>query len=115
RHYIKQIPELKLGYIGLEYFGRAGLLGPEVQQEVERGERMEHGWHVETQIWLSRVVALFAPAVDRLDQLPERAGFIFRFDPAAAIANSENAAVLALPKTSGVLAAFISHVTAQEA
>jgi nondiscriminating glutamyl-tRNA synthetase len=115
RHYVKQIPELRLGFIGLEYFGRAGFLGPELQQEIERsGERLERGWHVATQIWLARVVALFAPAVDRLDQLPAKAEFIFRLDPAAALAKPENAAVLALPKTAAVLDAFTSGITAHQ-
>ena len=45
--------------------------------------------------WFSSLLAVFLPAVDYLAQLPAKAAFIFGFDPAAARANEENAAVLA--------------------
>jgi glutamyl-tRNA synthetase/nondiscriminating glutamyl-tRNA synthetase len=44
--------------------------------------------------------------VDKLDQLPERAGLIFRYDAAAAVNSADNVEVLAAPKTADVLAAF---------
>jgi nondiscriminating glutamyl-tRNA synthetase len=110
RHYIKQIPPLKLGFLGLEYFARAGYLGPELQSQVERSERLETGWHVAVQIWLARVVELFVPYIDRFDQLPARAAFIFHFDAQAAIANPENAAVLSGSKAAAVLSAYARRV-----
>ncbi len=48
--------------------------------------------------------------MDRLDQLPERAGLIFRYDAAAAIAAPDNAEVLAAPKSRDVLMAFTQQV-----
>src|SRR5208282_2881939 len=57
-----------------------------------------------------KVVALLGPSVDKLDQLPERAGLIFRYDAAAAVAAPDNAEVLGAPKTPEVLTAFAQQV-----
>ena len=48
--------------------------------------------------------------MDRLDQLPERASLIFRYDAAVAITAPDNAEVLAAPKTRQVIAAFAQQV-----
>ena len=61
-------------------------------------------------IWFSQLLALFLPAVDHLDQLPAKAAFIFGFDPAAARANEENAAVLAVDSAHTVLAELANRV-----
>jgi glutamyl-tRNA synthetase len=61
-------------------------------------------------IWFSQLLALFLPAVDHLDQLPAKAAFIFGFDPDAARANEENAAVLAADSAQTVLAELASRV-----
>jgi nondiscriminating glutamyl-tRNA synthetase len=118
RHYIKQIPPLKLGYVGLEFFGRAGDLGSELQGQLSNSERperkLETGWHVAVQIWLARVVELFVPYIDRFDQLSDRAAFIFHFDPQTAVANPENATVLAWAKTASVLSVYARRVNAVE-
>jgi glutamyl-tRNA synthetase/nondiscriminating glutamyl-tRNA synthetase len=63
-----------------------------------------------TRAWFSKVVALLEPSVDKLDQLPERAALIFRYDAAAAVNSADNAEVLASPKTSDVLAVFAQQV-----
>ncbi|MGH9616998.1 MAG: glutamate--tRNA ligase, partial [Acidobacteriaceae bacterium] len=60
-------------------------------------------------------LSLFVPAVDQLDQLPEKARFIFGFDPAAAIANEENAAVLTTASARKVLDAFSERIAASPA
>ena len=44
--------------------------------------------------------------MDKLEQLPQRAGLIFRYDAAATVNSPDNAEVLAAPKTAEVLAAF---------
>ena len=62
--------------------------------------------------WFDRLIALFLRAVDHLDQLPAKAAFIFGFDPDAARANEENAAVLAADSARTVLAEFASRVRA---
>jgi glutamyl-tRNA synthetase len=59
--------------------------------------------------WFGRLLALFLPAVDRLDQLPSKAAPIFLFDPAAARRNPENAAVLAADSARTVLGELAHH------
>ena len=54
--------------------------------------------------WFLRLLALFVPKVDRLDQLPEKAAMVFGFDVEAARAHEENAAVLAADSARTVLA-----------
>ena len=96
RHYIKQSPPERIERLAEPFFVRAGLL-PENPDE-------------RTRTWFAKVVALLAPSVDKLDQLPDRAALIFRYDAAAALSNPDNAEVLALPKTADVLAAFAQQV-----
>ena len=60
--------------------------------------------------WLEKLIALFLPSLDQLDQLPAKAAFVFRFDPAAARADAENAPVLATESAQKVLSAFAEHV-----
>jgi glutamyl/glutaminyl-tRNA synthetase len=62
--------------------------------------------------WFERLLAVFAPAVDRLDQLPSQAAFLFGFDPDAARASEENSAVLSTDSARTVLAEFASRVRA---
>ncbi|HEX4066566.1 MAG TPA: glutamate--tRNA ligase [Acidobacteriaceae bacterium] len=62
------------------------------------------------QAWFGKLLALFLPAVSQLDELPAKAAFVFHFDPAAARANEENAAILASEAAQKVLAAFAARV-----
>ena len=64
----------------------------------------------DTDAWLLQLLALFVPAVDQLDQLPEKTRFIFAVDPAAALASDENAAVFANPSARAVLEAFAARI-----
>src|SRR5208337_2000314 len=83
---------------GWEFFDRAGYL-PNVSAATGTL------W-----LWYLKIVALFLPSVDKLDQLPERAALIFHYDAAAALAAPDNAEVLAGPKTKEVLVAFAELV-----
>lgn len=65
--------------------------------------------------WFQQLLALFVPAVDQLDQLPQKANFLFQFDPAAAIANEENAAILTSEAAQKVLQEFSSRIAALQA
>ncbi len=96
RHYIKQGPPERIEKLARPVFVSAALI-PSDPCELESA-------------WFGKVVALLAPSVDKLDQLPERAGLIFRYDATAAIASPDNAEVLAAPKTDDVLAAFAQLV-----
>jgi nondiscriminating glutamyl-tRNA synthetase len=62
--------------------------------------------------WFMRLLALFVPAVDRLDQLPAQAAQLFGFDPAKARFNEENAAILAADSARTVLGELASRVSA---
>jgi nondiscriminating glutamyl-tRNA synthetase len=66
----------------------------------------------ERKAWLTRLLALFLPKVDYLAQLPVVSAFIFGFDPDAAHANPENAAILATDAARVVLSEFGSRVRA---
>jgi glutamyl-tRNA synthetase/nondiscriminating glutamyl-tRNA synthetase len=96
RHYIKQSPPERIDSLAQSYFVQAALI-PTDPCELVRA-------------WFGRVVALLVPSVDKLDQLPERAGLIFRYDATAALSAPDNAEVLAAPKTNDVLAAFAQQV-----
>jgi glutamyl-tRNA synthetase len=61
-------------------------------------------------LWFDRLLALFVPAVDHLDELPAKVAFLFGFDPDAASANEENAAVLSADSARTVLAEFAGRV-----
>jgi glutamyl-tRNA synthetase/nondiscriminating glutamyl-tRNA synthetase len=64
--------------------------------------------------WFSQIVGLLAPYVDRLDQLPEKASFIFNYDARAALSAPDNAVVLAWPNSSAVFTRFIVKILADE-
>jgi glutamyl-tRNA synthetase/nondiscriminating glutamyl-tRNA synthetase len=63
--------------------------------------------------WLEHVTASLVHSVNKLDELPERAGSVLHFDPAAAIAMPENAEVLSAPTTRTVLDAFAAKVSTE--
>jgi len=63
--------------------------------------------------WLLKLVEAFSPALNKLDELPERAALLFGFDPSAAMGSPENAEVMRSPKTAAVLAAFAARVLTQ--
>jgi len=97
RHYIKLADPGRIAKLARPYFTAKGWLPEEaVSEEVEN--------------WFRQLLALFVPAVDQLDQLPEKAKFLFDFDPAAAIANEENAAILASDAARNVLREFNSRI-----
>jgi glutamyl-tRNA synthetase len=62
--------------------------------------------------WLLRLLALFLPKVDYLAQLPVVSAFIFGFDPDAAHADPENAAILSADSARIVLTEFSGRVRA---
>jgi nondiscriminating glutamyl-tRNA synthetase len=96
RHYIKESPIGRISTLAVPFFVRAGLL-PAAIDDAAR-------------VWFERVISLLAPSVDRLDQLPSRAGSIFGFDAAAALAAPDNAEVLRLPNISAVFSSFTAKI-----
>jgi glutamyl-tRNA synthetase len=81
RHYLKQAAPERLVALAWSYF--ANRLPPL--------DLVEEGLHN----WFARLLALFVPYVDHLDQLPAKSAFVFGFDPEAARDSEENAPVLA--------------------
>ncbi len=99
RHYLKLAEPERLANLSRPYFAARGWL-PEVSssQEIEQ--------------WFQQLLALFVPSVDQLDQLPEKAKFLFEFDPAAAIAGEENSPILTNEAAQKVLHEFSARILA---
>jgi nondiscriminating glutamyl-tRNA synthetase len=112
RHYIKQCELQRLTFLGLEFFAKSGVLDRTRTPPPNSARSV----FVEKSLfdWFSRVTELFAPYVDRLDQLPERASPIFKYEAKAALAAPENAEVLAWPQTKAVLDRFAVKVLENE-
>lgn len=100
RESIKECPPARLTSMAWHYFG--GLLPDKsaVSNEVL--------------VWFVRVVHLFAPAVDHLDQLTKKALFLFGFDPEHARHNDENAEVLSHDSARTVLAELATRARAHQ-
>ena len=98
RHYLKLAAPERLAALAWGYFGER-LPAADVAPEAVKA-------------WFERLLALFVPAVDRLDQLPETAATIFGFDVEAARANEENAAVLGADSARTVLGELANRVRA---
>ena len=60
--------------------------------------------------WFCRLVAVFAPYVDHLDQLPAKTAFVFGFDPEASRISEENAPILAADSARIVLTELADRV-----
>lgn len=98
RHYLKQCEPMRLLALASLYFIAAGLLPVTAADPVA------------TAGWLEKLIALFLPSLDQLDQLPAKAAFVFRFDSSAARADAENAAILTTESALKVLSAFAERV-----
>jgi nondiscriminating glutamyl-tRNA synthetase len=112
RHYIKQAPPERINKLAFAYFSRR------ITQESAgdaAAQSTENTWSPPAAVsqWLDRVTQLLAPYVDRLEQLPERTSFIFRYDPIAALSDPGNAAVFAWPQTDAVIARFAVRILEQ--
>jgi glutamyl-tRNA synthetase/nondiscriminating glutamyl-tRNA synthetase len=96
RHYLKLADPERVAALAWPYFAN----------QLPAAESAPGDLH----IWFARLLDLFLPAVDHLDQLSSKAAFVFGFDPAAARANSENAAVLAADSARTVLGELSDRV-----
>jgi glutamyl-tRNA synthetase/nondiscriminating glutamyl-tRNA synthetase len=102
RHYLKAANPERILDLAWPYFEKAGLLPMRSKADAEIVQ------------WFSKLVALFLPSVDRLEQLPEKARFIFNFDASAAKQNAENAPILQTENAQKVLSAFAQRVRTYE-
>ncbi len=92
RHYIKQSQPQRLRSLARPFFQQKGLLPADLNASVEN--------------WFGGVVDLLVPYVDRLDQIPERAGVVFNYSAAAARSAPDNAEVFVSEKTPAVIQTF---------
>ena len=92
RHYIKQSQAARIHGLARPFFEQKGLLPADLDAAVAN--------------WLGGVVDLLVPYVDRLDQLPERAGIVFNYSAASARSAPDNAEVFASEKAPAVIHAF---------
>jgi nondiscriminating glutamyl-tRNA synthetase len=98
RHYMKESSPERVTALARPYYGP--LVGTEPSTEV--------------QTWLDKITQLLGPSVDRLDQLPEKSALIFHFDAKSALANPDNAEVLAGEHTDAVLTRFVVKILEDE-
>lgn len=101
RHYLKLRPLQEVAELAWPYFENGGYLGSRAKASRE----IIH--------WFKRLVAVFLPGVDRLEQLPAKASFVFALDAARTRADAENAAILASESGQSVLGAFVARVLEQ--
>jgi len=100
RHYLKLAAPERLAELAWPYFADR-LPARDTASEAVRS-------------WFDGLLALFVPAVDRLDQLPAKCAFLFGFDPDAARAEPENAAALAGDSARVVLTEFADRARVHE-
>ncbi len=100
RQYIKQNPPERIEELARGHFVEAGLLADEEKPDVEA--------------WFRRVVALFLPSVDKLEELPQRVRLIFSYDPKSAIEARDNSEVLSEPNAQAVMAKFARRIQSDQ-
>jgi glutamyl-tRNA synthetase/nondiscriminating glutamyl-tRNA synthetase len=96
RHYLKLAAPERLSALAWGYFAER------LPAREDAAEAMQD--------WFVRLLMLFVPAVDHLDQLPSKAAVVLDFDPEAARANAENAAILAADSARTVLSELAGRV-----
>jgi glutamyl-tRNA synthetase/nondiscriminating glutamyl-tRNA synthetase len=100
RHYLKECVPERLAELAWPYFAQEGWLPA------------QDAAGAEVQAWFAKLLGIFVPSVDLLDQVPGRARFVFDFDPLRARDEEENAALLASDAAQKVLWAFADKVRA---
>ena len=96
RHYLKQADSARIANLAWPYF--ANLLPPRESSPKPMKE------------WFEKLLAVFVPHVDHLDQLPSKAAPVIRYDCDEARANPENVAILAADSSRTVLGEFAARV-----
>jgi glutamyl-tRNA synthetase/nondiscriminating glutamyl-tRNA synthetase len=101
RHYLKLRPIAEVAKLTWPYLEQAGYLGSREKATKEITD------------WFERLVAVFLPGVDHLDQLPGKAAFLFELDSAKTEADPESAAILASDLGKRVIGAFTARAMAE--
>ncbi len=95
RHYLKQADTARLAELAWGYFGDLLPARDSAPEPLKR--------------WFEKLLVLFVPKVDHLDQLPAMAAPVIHFDCDAARANPENAPLLAADSARTVLGEFAAR------
>jgi nondiscriminating glutamyl-tRNA synthetase len=98
RHYLKERSTADVAMLAWPYF------------ETERWLPARPQAPADVVSWFERLIAVFLPGVDRLDQLPGKAEFVFHIDVAAVKASPENILLLESDAGQKVLSAFADRV-----
>jgi nondiscriminating glutamyl-tRNA synthetase len=114
RHYVKQAPADRIAKLALPYYTQCFLDQMTKSAAAQSAEHFSWTPSPDVVAWLGKVTQLFAPYVDRLEQLPERAKPVFHYDPQAALDSADNADVFAWPHTDAVLYRFTAKVLEDE-
>ncbi len=101
RHYIKESEAERIDRLVLPYY-RSALEG------------LPENPPPEIAAWLGKITRLLAPSVDRLEQLPERASLIFKYDAKAALASPDNAETLGWQHSDAVIGRFLGKILEDE-
>ncbi|HEY6250776.1 MAG TPA: glutamate--tRNA ligase [Candidatus Angelobacter sp.] len=96
RHYIKQSPLERIVQLALPFFQRAGLLPEQPSPEISQ--------------WFTGMLALLAPYVNKLEELPAKAAIFFQHNAATAIALPENSEILNGATAPVVVKAFADRI-----
>jgi nondiscriminating glutamyl-tRNA synthetase len=112
RHYIKQSSPERVQKLAHAYYDRA--IVEELAKQHGGTPVSAYPWPPAVVKWFGDITRLLAPYVDRLDQLPERASFVFNYDAKAALTAPDNAEVLAWPQTDAVLTTFAVKIMENE-
>ena len=92
RHYLKHSPPERIAGLSLAFFQSAGLMPQALSNEISH--------------WFGKLLALFIPYVNKLDELPAKTAPVFGHDPLSAIAAPDNAETLMNEKAASVIKAF---------
>ncbi|HVJ09022.1 MAG TPA: glutamate--tRNA ligase [Acidisarcina sp.] len=103
RHYLKLAAPERILELAWPYFAAANLLPPRANASEDVVQ------------WFGKLLTLFLPSADTLQQLPEKAHAVFAFDASAAKADPENSALLGTESANKVLRAFAARVDASAA
>ena len=101
RHYLKLRPMAEVAALAWPYFAQAEYLPS--SQNVSNAVTE----------WFERMLAVFLPGVDRLEQLPAKAAFLFKPPQEEAALDAENAAILASEVGQRVIADFRARALAE--
>jgi nondiscriminating glutamyl-tRNA synthetase len=105
RHFMKQAPIEQLLDLAWPYF--------ETRQWLPVRSPDDPASQASIEDWFGRLLALFLPAIDSLEQLPAKAATLWSFDPVQARSNAENAVILASEAGARVVRAFAERVEAE--